>query len=62
MFKPVTEQEASLFDAETRADFAKRESHPSLTEALIRMPRRSRNYLPKVADPELPFLKEAEAD
>ena len=49
MFKPVSGADLSQFDEKTKALYRMRESDPRLTEALLRLPRTSRNYVPVVA-------------
>ena len=51
MFKPVQGDALKEFDAETRALYARRQSDSRLTEALLTLPRPSRNNLPVVAAP-----------
>ena len=57
MFKPVTGAALQDFDEQTQRLYAKRQSDPRFTEALLTAPRTTRNYLPLVADPETPYLK-----
>ena len=62
MFKPVTGDALTTFDAETRALYARRYHDPRLTAQLLSMPRRSRNYLPVIADKNDPTMVQRRAD
>ena len=58
MFKPVTGSALNAFDEETRNLFAKRQSDPRLTHALLTLPRAHRNHLPVIANENNPTVKE----
>ena len=60
MFKPVSGTDLSQFDEKTKALYRMRESDPRLTEALLRLPRTSRNYVPIVAHEGNAYVKERE--
>ena len=52
MFKPVSGEELSNYDPETRALFSRREANPQTTFELMNIPRRARNHLPIFLDKE----------
>ena len=60
MFKPVSGNELSQFDKQTRELFRMRESDPRLTEALLTLPRTTRNYVPVLAHEGNAFVQERE--
>ena len=55
MFKPV--RNTTNVDADLLHAFRKRENDPRLNEALQRLPRIARNYLPVVVNDEDPYKK-----
>ena len=61
MFKPVTGADLREFDEETRNLYAKRQTDTRITGNLLAMPRITRNYLPVVASPDHPYMKDKEA-
>ena len=61
MFKPVTGVHLNEFDDETRALYAKRQSDPRLTHALLNLPRTSRNHVPIIASQDHPTVVDNKA-
>ena len=57
MFKPVASADFQNFDAETIQAFRRRDNDPRLNAALLALPRRTRNYLPTVTNPNDPAAK-----
>ena len=51
MFKPVSTADLSNYDAETIQMYRRRTHDSRLNAALLSLPRRSRNYLPIVTNP-----------
>ena len=58
MFKPVSGAELSKFDAETIQMYRRRDNDPRLNAALLNLPRRARNHLPIVTNPNDPTAKQ----
>ena len=61
MFKPVTGDQLSNFDAETQELYKKRENDPRLSYVLATAVRRTRHAMPVIVDQENPYIKDLES-